>query len=230
MSIKLRKSQPNLFPGVTLLGNGFSWPSKFLSLSLLGYQRPPLPPLLLLPLPLLLLPLDEPDDREGGDTDDPRELLPDDDRGAALLGLGELGREGRALLPLGCEELGRAGRVLLPEGRLVDEGLVASLDGRRELSEGLTAWPEGRRDVPLRTPSVLREPLGRTVPRVLVRASGLELPRVATVRVEMRPLASRDIAVRVAPRVEVRDVRVFIRSREDERAAIWRLLTTITPG
>src|SRR5690606_31616969 len=79
-----------------------------------GYQRPLLP-LLLLPLllPLLLLPLLlEPDDRDGGDTDDPRELLPDD-RGAAVLGL-DVGA-GRALL-LGREGLGRgAGRALLPD-------------------------------------------------------------------------------------------------------------------
>ena len=194
-----------------------------------GYPRP-LPPLLLLPLlPLLLLPL-EPDDRDGGDTDDPRELLPED-RGAAVL----LGRDGRAAglaLLLGRDELGRAGRALLPDGRLVDDGRV--VDGRRELPDGLTAWPEGRREVPLRMPSVLREPRvvvpGRIVPRVLVRTPEFPVPRVATVRVDMRPLASRDIAVRVAPRVEVREVRVLIRSREEEREAIWRLLTTITPG
>lgn len=195
-----------------------------------GYPRPRLPllPLLLLPLlPLLLLPL-EPDDRDGGDTDEPRELLPDD-RGATLLGREELlGRAGRALL-LGREELGRAGRALLPDGRLVDDGRTL-LAGRLELPDGLTASLDGRRDVPLRIPSVLREPRvvapGRTAPRVLVLTPGLALPRVATVRVEMRPLASREIAVRVA----VREVRVPILSREEERAAMWRLLTIMVPG
>ena len=146
-----------------------------------------------------------------------------------------LGRDGRAAgraLLFGRDELGRAGRALLPDGRLVDDGRVAC--GRRELPDGLTAWPEGRREVPLRTPSVLREPRvvapGLTAPRVLGRTPEFPVPRVATVRVEMRPLASRDIAVRVALLVEVRDVRVFIRSRDEERAAICRLLTTTTPG
>ena len=84
--------------------------------------------------------------------------------------------------------------------------------------------------VPLRTPSVSRELRGRTASRVLVRVPGLALPRVATARVDMRPLASLEIAVRVALRVDERDVRVFIRSRDDERAAMRRLLTTMAPG
>src|SRR5690606_31771678 len=152
---------------------------------------------------------------------DPRELLPVD-RGAEVLG-----REGRAAglaLLFGRDEVGRAGRALLPDGRLVDDGRTP-LDGRLELLEGRTACPVGRRDVPLRMPSVLRVPRvvapGRTAARVLVRMPEFPVPRVATVRVEIRPLASRDIAVRVALLVEVRDVRVFIRSREDERTAIW---------
>lgn len=172
----------------------------------------------------------EPDDRDGGDTDDPRELLPEG-RGAVVLGRVCRGA-GRVVL--GRAGAGRAGRALLPAGRrVVDEGRTP-LDGRRELPEGLTASPVGRRVVPLRTPSVLREPRvvapGRTVPRVPVLTSGLALPRVVAVRVEIRPLASREIAVRVALRVAVRDVRVFIRSREDERTAIRRLFTTTAPG
>lgn len=205
-----------------------------------GYPRP-LPPLL---LPLLAPPL-EPDDRDGGDTD-PRERPPDDLGGATLRGRD--GRDGRALLGLdglagralaglagrdGLALAGLAGRALLPAGRRVDEGRTP-VDGRREVPDGRTARPEGRRDVPLRMPSVFRVPRvvvpGRTAPRVPVRTPEPLVPRVATVRVEMRPFASRDIAVRVAERVEARDVRVFIRSRDDERATIRRLLTMIAPG
>ena len=84
----------------------------------------------------------------------------------------------------------------------------------------------------------MREPrvaLGRTPSRVPdVRVPPLTfdvaLPRVATVRVEIRPLASREIAVRVAVRAEERAVRVFIRSREDERTAIRRLSIMMAPG
>lgn len=144
-----------------------------------------------------------------------------------------LGCDGRAAglaLLLGRDELGCAGRALLPDGRLVDDGRALLAGCRVVLPEGLTAWPAGRRDVPLRIASVLREPRvvapGRTAPRVLVLTPGVALPRVATARVEMRPLASRDIAVRLA----LREVRVPIRSREEERAAKWRLLTMIVPG
>ena len=99
------------------------------------YPRPlpPPPPRLLLPplLPRLLPPL-EPEDRDGGETDEPRELPPDE-RGATLLGL-----EGRDGVALGREEVGRAGRALLPDGRLVDDGRTPS-EGLRELPEdGLT--------------------------------------------------------------------------------------------
>ena len=100
-----------------------------------SYQRPlPLLPRLLPLLPLLprlLLPL-EPEDLEGGDTDEPRELLPEE-RGAALLGL-----EGRDGVALGREEEGRAGRALLPDGRRVDDGRTPS-EGLREVpDDGLT--------------------------------------------------------------------------------------------
>lgn len=95
------------------------------------YPRPLPPPRLL--LPLLLLPL-EPEDREGGDTDEPRELLPEEDgRAASVLGL-----DGRAGVALGREEVGRAGRALLPVGRVVDDGRALSAGLRDVPDDGLT--------------------------------------------------------------------------------------------
>lgn len=117
--------------------------------------------------------------------------------------------------------MGLAGRALLPEGRLVDEGRTP-LAGCREVPDGLTASPEGRLDVPVAP--------GRTVLRVPLLTPEFAVPRVTAVRVEIRPLASREIAVRVALRVDEREVRVFIRSREEERTAMCRLLTIIAPG
>ncbi|GGG93197.1 hypothetical protein GCM10007415_30070 [Parapedobacter pyrenivorans] len=84
---------------------------------------------------------------------------------------------------------------------------------------------------------MLREPrvaLGRTpsrVPdaRVPLLTFESSLPRAATVRVEMRPLASLEIAVRVALRDEEREVRVFIRSRDEERTAMRRLSIIMPP-
>src|SRR5690606_10677577 len=141
-------------------------------------------------LPRLLLPAEEPEERDGGDTE-PRELLPDE-RGATLLGL--VGREGAAV---GRRELvGRAGRALLPDGRREDDGLTP-LEGCLELP-GLTASPLGLRDVLLgRTASLVRVP---ALPRVTDVRVLPAVPRVAVARVEIRPFASRLIAVREAVR------------------------------
>lgn len=182
--------------------------------------RPP-PPL----LPRLLLPLD-PEERDGGDTDEPRELLPDE-RGATLLG-----REGRDGAALGRDELdGREGRALLPDGRRVDDGLTP-LEGRLELP-GLTASPPGLRDVlPGRTASRVRVP---ELPRVTDVRVLPALPRVATERVEIRPFASRLIAVRDAVRVVPADrverpVLTSIRDRDADRMPLVRLSTIMVPG
>lgn len=186
----------------------------------------PLPPLRLLP-PLLprLLPADPPEDRDGGDTE-PRELLPDE-RGATLLGLE--GREGAAL---GRELDGRAGRALLPDGRCVDDGLTP-LEGLLELP-GLTASPDGLREVlPGRIASLERVPV---VPRVTEVRVLPALPRVAMGRVEMRPFASRLIAVREAVRVVApadrleRPVLTSIRERDADRIPLVRLSTIMVPG
>jgi len=196
-----------------------------------------LPPLLRLLPPLLrLLPDDEeeePDDREGGATD-PLELLPDD-RGAVLLGRGA-GREGAALGRVGREELdGRAaGRVLVPVGR-VDEGL-ALLAGCLEVPGRMTA-PLGLREV---FPDRI-VPLGRVAvfPRVAdvpALRVPVALPRVAIARVEIRPFASRLMAVREAVRVVVpaerleRPVRTSMRDREAVRTPRVRLSMITVPG
>lgn len=182
--------------------------------------RPLLPRLLLLPLlPRLLPDEDEPEDREGGDTEDPRELLLPEERDTPLLG-----REDEA------------GRVLLPEEPREDEGRALLPEGRLEVvPDGRTDWPVGRRDVPLLTASELRVPrevlLGRTasrppldvaLPRVTEVRPVLPEALLATGRVEMRPFASREMAVRV----DVRAVREPIRSREEERGDIRRSSTT----
>ena len=196
----------------------------------------------------------EPDDRDGADMEGPR--LPDERGGAILRGrevaaglvlaglagrvaAGLAGRAGLALAGLagrvaaGLALVGLAGRALVPAGRLVVEGRTP-VAGCLDVPEGRTALPAaGRLEVPVRTPCVLRVPLvvpRFTALRVPPRTPEDELPRVATERVEIRPLASRDMAVRVAEREAVRDVRVFIRSRVDERATIWRLLMIMVPG
>lgn len=181
--------------------------------------RPP-PPL----LPRLLVPLD-PEDRDGGDTE-PLELLPDE-RGATLLG-----REGRDGAALGRELDGREGRALLPDGRRVDDGLTP-LEGLLELL-GLTASPAGLRVVLLgRTDSRVRVP---ELPRVTdVRVLPAALPRVATERVEIRPFASRLIAVRDAVRVVPADrferpVLTSIRDRDADRMPLVRLSIITAPG
>lgn len=133
--------------------------------------------------------------------------------------LGRVVDAGLALL-LGRELLGLAGRALLPDERPVADGRVVC--GRVACGRAVCR-PVDRVDVLLLTPSVLREELLLT-PELLPEL------RVTAVRVEIRPLASREIAVRVALRVEAREVRVFIRSRDDERAAMWRLFTMMVPG
>lgn len=197
-------------------------------LSFESYYRP-LPPLRLLPplLPRLLLPDDDPEERDGGDTEEPPELLPDE-RGAEVLGR-EAGRDGVAL---GRELVGRAGRALLPDGRRVDDGLTP-LAGCLELP-GLTASPVGLRDVlPGLMASLVRVPV---LPRVTDVRVLPAVPRVATARVEMRPLASRLIAVREAVRVVVpadrleRPVLTSIRERDAERMPRVRLSTIMVPG
>lgn len=186
----------------------------------------PLPPPRLLPplLPRLLLPDDEPEERDGGDTE-PRELLPDE-RGATLLG-----REGRDGAALGRELDGRAGRALLPDGRREDDGLTP-FDGCLELP-GLTASPLGLRDVLLgRIASLVRVPV---LPRVTDVRVLPAVPRVATERVEIRPFASRLIAVRDAVRVVPADrlerpVLTSMRERDADRTPLVRLSTIIVPG
>src|SRR5690606_22226905 len=165
----------------------------------------PLPPRL---LPPPLRPIDEPEDLDGGETE-PREL-PREGRGAAL------GREGREGAALGRRELdGREGRdagrrvlegrALLPEGRRDEDGRTP-LEGRREVP-GLTTPLLGLRDeLPGRTASRVRVPIARRVvllPRVAEERVSLVLPRLATARVEIRPFASRLMAVRDAVRVLV---------------------------
>ena len=197
----------------------------------------PLPPRL---PPPLLRPIDEPEDLEGGDTE-PRELLPREGRGAAL------GREGREGAALGRRELaGRAGRdvgrrvlegrALLPDGRRDEDGRTP-LEGRREVP-GLTTPLLGLRDeLPGRTPSRVRVPIVPRValPRVAEERVSLPLPRLATVRVEMRPFASRLMAVREAVRVLVladRVERLVLTSMPDRylgRVLLVRL-STMMPG
>jgi len=115
-----------------------------------------------------------------------------------------------------------AGRALLPVGRAVEEGL--GFAGRRDVpEEGLTASPPaGLRDVPGRTDCEVRVPVA--------------LPRVATVRVDIRPFASRVMAVRDAVRVAVpserlpRPVRTSIREREADRTPRVLLSIITAPG
>src|SRR5690606_29886013 len=169
----------------------------------------------------------DPDEREGGETEEPRELLPED------LGATLLGRDGRlAGRALGLCDVGRAGRALLPDGRRDGAGRTPCV--------GRTPWFAGLRTVPLRIPSV-------RVPRVApgLTASLVVAPRVvddgliaersvllvATVRVEIRPLASRVMAVLEDPATRLeRPVRTSILDRDAERMPRVRLSTIMAPG
>lgn len=185
----------------------------------------PLPPPPRLLPPLLLLP---PEEREGGDTDVPRELLPElgltvDGRGAGaglvvLVGLvvfvGRLVDDGRVLCP--------AGLPVVPDGRTFCPA------GLRVVPDGCTLCPAGRRTPPvLRVPRVV-VPVGLTVLRAPpLTSDDARLPTAA--RVAIRPLASR-ARVPSAFRAVERAVRTLIRSLEAERGALVRLSIIAYPG